>query len=146
MTRSMGNEVMALAKHLVFSMRLAYSTLSYLLPAPVAAWSHVLELAFTSKELRSACQDAACAEAVYGRRVAQALVGRLADLRAASHPLDSPFAEIRPASAGDPEHVVVYLIDGRSLVIACNHEKPPRDGDGLVKWEQVHRVIILRLE
>lgn len=106
----------------------------------------MLELAFATKELRSACEDAAYAEAIYGTVVTEALVGRLADLRAAGHLLDLPFAGARPASGSDPEHVVITLAAGRALVIAANHAKPPRAADGSVAWERVNRVIILRLE
>jgi hypothetical protein len=106
----------------------------------------VLELAFATKELRSACEDAACAEASYGPVVAAALVGRLADLRAAEHPLELPFADARPAAGTDPDRVVVTLAAGRALVIACNHAKPPRGADGAVAWEHVNRIIVLRLE
>ena len=106
----------------------------------------MLELAFATRALRSACEDAAYAEAVYGPVVAEALVGRLADLRAAGHPLELPFAEPRPAAGGNPEHVVVSLAAGRSLVIAANHAKPPRAASGAIAWECVSRVIVLRLE
>jgi hypothetical protein len=106
----------------------------------------VLELAFATKELRSLCEDAACAYEAYGPIVADALVGRLADLRAASHPLELPFAESHPATEDDPEHVVITLAEGRFLVIAANHGKLPRAANGLVAWEHVSRVIVLRLE
>lgn len=106
----------------------------------------MLELAFATKALRSACEDAAHAEAMYGPAVAEALVGRLADLRAAGHPLELPFADVRPATSSDPEHVVVTLTVGRALIIACNHAKPPRGADGAVVWEHVNRILVLRLE
>jgi hypothetical protein len=106
----------------------------------------VLELAFATKELRSVCEDAAYAEAAYGPVVAEALVGRLADLRAAGHPLELPFAEARPSISSDPEHVVVTLAGGRCLVIAANHAKPPRGPNGTLAWQHVNRVIILRVE
>ena len=92
------------------------------------------------------CEDAANAEATYGTIVAESLVARLADLRAAGHPLELPFAEARPASGVDPEHIVVTLAAARMLVIAANHAKPPRETDGLLSWEHVNRVIILRIE
>lgn len=106
----------------------------------------MLELAFATKELRSVCEDAACAEAAYGPFVAQALVGRLADLRASGHALDLPFASIRDASGSDSEQVIVTLAAGRTIVIAANHPTTPRAADGTVRWEHVSRVIILRLE
>lgn len=106
----------------------------------------MLELAFATEELRSACEDAACADALYGTSVAETLIHRLADMRAAGHLLDIPFAEVRPAADDIPEHVVVSLAAGRFLVIAPNHAHPPRTPDGAVSWEGVNRIIILRLE
>jgi hypothetical protein len=106
----------------------------------------LLELAFRTKELRSVCEDAAYAGEVYGSVLAEALVGRLADLRAVGHLLELPFAEVRPAGGSDPEHVVIALAAGRSLVVAANHTTPPRAQSGEIAWERVHRIIILRLE
>ena len=105
----------------------------------------MLELAFATRELRSACEDAACAEALYGQGVARALVGRIADLRAAGNPLELPIAE-RLCNSNAPEHIVITLAEGRTLVIGANHSKPPRVADGTLDWERVNRVIILRLE
>jgi len=106
----------------------------------------VLELAFATKELRSLCEDLAGAYEQYGPVVAKALGGRLADLRAASNPLELPSAEPRLAADGDPEHVGIALADGRSLVFTANHIKMPRAADGSVAWEYVSRIMILRLE
>lgn len=106
----------------------------------------MLELAFATRELRSACEDAAEAEKAFGPEVARTIVGRLADLRAAGHPLELPFAKAYAADGTDPEHVVVTLAAGGKLVIAANHAKPPRAADGSLVWERVSRVIILRVE
>ncbi len=92
------------------------------------------------------CEDAAYAYEAYGPIVADALLGRLADLRAASHPLELPFAESRLAAGQDPEHIVIGLAEGRSLVIAANHRNSPWAANGSVAWEHVSRIIILRLE
>lgn len=124
------------------------TVLSSPLPYPPSASSVnlVLELAFATKDLRSMCEDAACAEGIYGPVVAKALVGRVADLRAASHPLELPIVEIRASDESGPERIMIALADGRSLVIAANHAKPPRDANGALVWERVSRVIILCLE
>ncbi len=106
----------------------------------------MLELAFATRELRSACEDAAEAETVFGSEIARSIIGRLADLRAAGHPLELPFSEAYPAVGSDPEHLIVTLAAGRRLVIAANHVKPPRAPDGSLVWERVSRVIILRVE
>lgn len=91
------------------------------------------------------CEDANCAFEACGA-AADALLDRLADLRAASHPLELPFAQVRPATDEAPEHVVIDVGGTRSLVVGANHQRPPRTADGLIAWEQVSRVIILRLE
>jgi hypothetical protein len=106
----------------------------------------LLELAFKTKELRSMCEDAAHAEALLGPFIADALVGRIADLRAAEHLRDLPFAEIRSAAGNDPEHVVVVLAAERRLIVAANHARPPTGPSGTIAWEHVSRIIILRLE
>ena len=106
----------------------------------------MLELAFATKDLRSLCEDAACAYERYSPVVAETLVRRLADLRAASNPVELPFAEPRLAAAGDSEHVVIALAEGHSLVISASHKKIPREADGSVAWKYVSRIIILRLE
>lgn len=92
------------------------------------------------------CEDAAHAGAVLGPLIADALVGRIADLRAAEHMRDLPFAEFRPADGNDPELVVVGLTAERRLVVAANHERPPTGPSGAIAWEHVSRIIILRLE
>jgi len=105
----------------------------------------VLELAFANREIRSVCEDATCAFEACGA-AADALLDRLADLRAATHPLELPFARAQPATDNDPEHVVIDIGGFRSLILGANHRKPPRTVDGTIAWEQVSRVIILRLE
>lgn len=96
--------------------------------------------------MRSVCEDAAHANAIYGPVVTAALVARLADLRAASHPLELPFVHLRPGTDDAPENVAVDLADSRSLIVAANPVAIPRTPGGLVAWEHVNRVIILRLE
>ena len=105
----------------------------------------MLELAFANKDIRAVCEDAICAFEACGP-AADALLDRLADLRAASHPLERPFAQARPATDDDPEHVVIDVGGTRSLILGANHQKPPRTADGTIAWKQVSRVIILRLE
>lgn len=128
------------------SLRILYSD------SPYPAYPHcdrhhtdVLELAFANRELRAVCEDATCAFEAFGP-AADALLDRLADLRAAGHPLELPFAQARPATDNDPEHVVIDVAGLRSLVLGANHRKPPRAEDGTIAWEQVSRVIIFRLE
>jgi hypothetical protein len=106
----------------------------------------VLELAFATEGLRSVSEDAACAYEAYGQVVADSLIARLADLRAASHVLEVPLAEVRAASDSEPEHVVIPLAAGRSLFLCANHARPPRSPTGALVWERINRVRIIRLE
>jgi hypothetical protein len=122
------------------------------LPARNARDQHpvlfLLEIAFSTRELRAVCEDAAYAEAIYDPALAKSLVSRLADLRAVGHLLELPFAEVRPATGSDPDHVVLGLAEGRTLVLGANHTSPPppRGSNGEIEWEHVYRIIVLRLE
>lgn len=137
--------------HRLWPPTLAPNTLHYPYhPTSVARVPHpnllVLEVAFATKELRSVCEDGAVALEVYGQDVSAALWSRLADLRAASHPLELPFAASCPGAGGDAPHVVIELSAGFSLVLAANHRRLPLTADCSVAWEHVSRVLILRLD
>lgn len=106
----------------------------------------MLELAFESSELRSVCEDAAYAESRFGAIVAEALVSRLADIRAADHLLELPFVSVRQSDEQSQEKAVITLPMGRLLVIAVNHPKPPLAADGSLDWKRVIRVKILSVE
>ena len=92
------------------------------------------------------CEDAARALEEYGPEVAAVLWLRLADLRAASHPLELPFATAHPGADGAPPHIIVELAAKYCLVIAANHRRTPLASDGSVAWEHVSRVLILRVD
>jgi hypothetical protein len=106
----------------------------------------VLELSFETSELRLICEDAAYAEATYGVVIAAALVARLADLLAASQPLELPFVSAESATTAGSERLIVDIAGQRSLVIVPNPQATPRNADGSVAWEHVHRLKILCLE
>lgn len=106
----------------------------------------VLELAFATRVLRALCEDEVRAAEELGDNVAKALRTRVADLRAASHPLDIPVGQPRLGTGVDAEHVFIELSDGYRLVLRCNHPKAPRSQDGMIAWNQVDRVQILRIE
>ena len=106
----------------------------------------VLELAFATKELRTVCEDGARALEEYGPAVASALWGRLADLRAASNPMELPLAVSQPGTGASASHIVIELAAGYSLVLTANHRQMPLQADGSVAWERVSRVIILHID
>lgn len=107
----------------------------------------MLELAFATKELRAICEDEMEAAAQLGPETAASLVKRVADLRAASHPLDLPLRQPRVGIGSDADHLFIDL-DGRySIVIRANHANPPRiSGNGAIAWDRVSRIQLLRLE
>lgn len=82
----------------------------------------------------------------FGDKVARALRNRIADLRAASHPLDLPVGEPTAGAGEDSAHVLIALADGYRLVLRCNHVLPPRTEDGLIAWNKVSRIQLLRIE
>jgi plasmid maintenance system killer protein len=102
-----------------------------------------LQLAFANKALRQLCESEARAMRQFGPEVAAKLKGRLADLRAASH--------VRELVAGRPRELpgelfAVELCDGYCIVLSSNHNVTPARRDGSVKWDEVRRVQLLRIE
>lgn len=106
----------------------------------------MLELAFATRELRTQCEDEIHAAAALGTKIAKVLKHRLADLRAADHPLDLPFAPKRIGIGNLEAHVQVDLVDGFYLEFKANHPRLPRSPDGSIAWDRVSRVQILRIE
>jgi hypothetical protein len=106
----------------------------------------VLELAFATKALRTLCEDQVEAAEELGDKLARVLRNRVADLRAANHPLDLPVGQPRVGTGHESENVLVDLTDGYRLVLRCNHLTPPRARDGTIVWNRVSRVQLLRIE
>lgn len=71
------------------------------------------------------------------------LMHRLADLNAATSPLDLPVGHPRPGS--DNETMVLDLADEQVIVFTANHKTNPRTMTGLIDWGKVTRVKILRI-
>lgn len=104
----------------------------------------MLEIAFATKTLRTLCEDEVQAAEELGATVARALRTRLADLRAATHPLDLPLGQ--PHVNDEAEAIIVDLADGYRLVFRCNHPRPPRMDNGSIAWSRVSRIQLLRIE
>jgi hypothetical protein len=80
----------------------------------------------------------------HGEAVAQTLRHRLADLRAASSPLDVPVGNPQPMDE-NCERMALNLRDGFRLLLAPNHVKNPRDANNRVDWKKVRRVKIMEM-
>lgn len=97
-----------------------------------------LELAFRALWLRHVCEDFAKAEAQFGRRVAESLVRRLADLRAAPAVFDLPF-EWEPTIQTNKPGFKVWIIDHSRMVWIVNHQQVPRT-ESTIDWSRVRRI------
>lgn len=105
----------------------------------------LLELAFSTKALRTLCENEAAATQALGAERAEGLKRRLADLRAAYHA--GELVAGRPRQAADSkDHLEVDISDGSSLVLCSNHSTTPRLDSGGVDWSNVTRVKALRIE
>ena len=99
-------------------------------------------LAFASKWLRAVCEDHTQAEAEFGTAVSELLRHRLADITAASSPLDLVAGSPNLHRDGDREFMTVSLSSGYRLEFVANHPMNPRNDDGDVESNKVSRVKI----
>lgn len=102
-----------------------------------------MELAFRTKSLRTVCEDVSKAEAKLGRRITEALIPRLADLRAAPVASDLPF-EWEATEGGKPG-LRVWLVDSHWMVWRVNHQQVPRNESG-TDWTSVRRIRLDSIE
>ena len=105
-----------------------------------------LELAFDSKPIRAICESASQAEAEFGAKAAEALHGRLADLRAAVSLEDLPVARPRLLRDDDPSVMVMEFSPGHQLIFRVNHPRPPKTKSGSVDWTNVSRIKLLAIQ
>jgi proteic killer suppression protein len=103
----------------------------------------VLILAFASKALREICEDEEQAERRFGKKVAERLKHRLADLEAA--PAVTDLIAGRPQLQNPSGNYSVRLMDGFCLEFAANHVKNPLDHKGNLDWNKVNRIQIVRI-
>ena len=107
---------------------------------------NALELAFDSKALRDICERAHLATHVLGADGARLLRHRLADLQAASSPLDLPIAQPRSVDEAPDPTMAMPLSHRHQLVFVSNHIATPLTAGGDVDWALVNRIKILRIE
>jgi hypothetical protein len=113
---------------------------------PDDATGGVLELAFSTQDLRTLCEGQADADRRFGEACGSALRQRLADLRAAANTAE--FLELvggRARQDATRRQVEIELVNGTVMTIGPNHVKTPLGASRDVDWSQVSRVKILRL-
>lgn len=105
-----------------------------------------MELAFSTRELRTLCEVEAAAGRRLGGAASAALRRRLADLRAASNVAELLELTGRaPQQGPQKDQLVIDLVDSAVLVLGPNHVKTPRTASRGVDWSQVFRVMIMRI-
>ena len=103
-----------------------------------------MDLAFATRELRTVCIENDRARDAHGSAVAEVLRDRLADLRAASSPLELVAGRPGLVDDGVPS-VSVALANGMWLVCRVN-ATIPRMRDGSVDWCRVRRLRVMAIE
>jgi hypothetical protein len=101
-----------------------------------------LELAFGTRVLRTLCESEDAATSQLGPAVAEMLLHRLADLRAATSPHDLQVG--RPRSVA-PDAMAVDLAEGFQMTFCANHRTIPTLPDGAIDWSRVRRVRVLSI-
>jgi len=112
-----------------------------------AGSGRLVVISYESKDLRSLCEQSELAEKKWGKLVAQQLLRRIADIRAATTSLDVVAGQKRFVGTGPDQHMVLQLAGGYCLVVAPNprsHIAPGHLGDQA--WGRIARVKIARVE
>lgn len=100
-------------------------------------------LAFATRALRAVCEDESKAVEAYGQRIAESLVARLADLRAAPT-VDDLFVGRPVVSLTPVPCVTVRLADGYVLRCEVNHPGPTRRvEEDRFDWAGVRRLKVI---
>lgn len=100
-----------------------------------------MELAFATRRLRTLCSDANQAAKALGQDRAAALRDRVADLRAASSPLELVAGSPELVDGVNPS-VRMRLGRGTRLIVVVNHRRVPRDDNGHSDWRRIRRMRI----
>lgn len=103
-----------------------------------------LDLAFSDKAIREACEKEAIAQIRYGVDVAKSLKDRLTDLLVADWIEDIPEAPIFFLDGEEPRYRI-NLEDGFYIVLTYGNLRPPTLGDGSINWEKVRKIKVLTI-
>lgn len=104
-----------------------------------------MELAFSTKALRTLCENEEAATRELGAKRAGSLRRRLADLRAAVSVNDLVASHPRQ-TADSKDNLEIDVGAGSRLVFCANHSVIPRLASRNVDWSSVSRVKLLRIE
>jgi hypothetical protein len=102
-----------------------------------------VEIAFSSRILRSLCEDDKKAAQKLGSEVAKTLQSRLADLRAASSVSELILGDAKLTCDG--KEMTITIGHGQTFAIRCNHSEPPTAAKGQIDWGLVERVKVVRV-
>lgn len=105
-----------------------------------------LEIAFAEKSNRLLCENEAIAERKLGKRVAEKLKRRLADLRAATCVKDIVVGKPRELDGKHHQQIALEVCEGYGLIFCANHIVNPLLESGGIDWSRVSRIKILRIE
>lgn len=104
--------------------------------------THILQLAFETKDLRTICEDSTAAIDKLGLKVAGVLTHRLGDIDSAKSINDLVAGKPHVRDDGD---LHIDLIDGYGLVCRANHQRNPTTSSGSIDWEKVIRIKIVSI-
>lgn len=100
----------------------------------------MVEVSFASRVLRSICEVERYAADAIGEDASRLLRARLADLRAASFPLEIPAGNPRIVIRDEHPLLIVDLAPGFCAVFCANHPRNPTTKTGETDWARVTRV------
>ncbi|MDX2307991.1 MAG: hypothetical protein NW216_07130 [Hyphomicrobium sp.] len=104
-----------------------------------------MDIAFHSKALRDVCESEDMLKTKYGEIVGEAIVRRLADLRAAATIRDLVIGAPREVLSGNHPTLCIDLAGEAVLLLRANHLKPPRNASGAISWVEVTRLKIMSI-
>lgn len=105
-----------------------------------------MEIAFAKKSLRLLSESEDVAKRELGVKIAEKLMRRLADLRAATCVKDLVVGRPREIKGDLHAYIAVDLCDSSHIVFCVNHNTTPLLKRGGVDWSKVGRIKILRIE
>lgn len=101
-----------------------------------------MEIVFKDKTIKDLCEQASLAQRKLGKRMAQKLQGRLADLMAVASVAELCAGRPHPLSGDRAGQFALDLVHPCRLVFEPAHHPVPRR-DGGVDWSQVTKVCII---
>ena len=104
-----------------------------------------IQLAFKNEKLRRICESPVSAKRNLGPNAGQSLHARLADLRAASSPVELIKLGLARYDEGASNRIVIHLGDRYVVIAEANHLEVPGGLDD-IDWSQVTRLKITDIE